>query len=103
MICTAHETDLNVDIGGDRLVVGVDDGAVLDEDAVGRRLQVDRHLLQGRSGCRRHLVATSLSNTFNAKLCGLSDHWHQTKDLFPFVEVDLMFVDVRTRVAFCWN
>ena len=49
------QTALDVDVGGDGLVVGVDDGAVLDEDAVGGGLQVDRNLLQRGSRSRRHL------------------------------------------------
>ena len=56
-----NETDLDVDVGRDRLVVGVDHGAVLDQDAVGGGLQVDGHLLQGGSGRGRHLRKCTLS------------------------------------------
>ena len=85
-------TDLDVDVGGNWLVVGVDDGAVLDEDAVGGRLQVDRNLLQGGSRIRRHL-GNCLENSwrftlfwqhFNRSSCDLSKHRTKWKISLPF-------------------
>ena len=66
-------TDLDVHVGRDGLVVGVDHGAVLDQDAVGGRLKMDGDLLQGGSARGRHLASSLFSdNTFKQSLNSLN-------------------------------